>query len=102
MKRLKYKNIEFDSFCFSDDKNEVYKDEGNIDTLDKMTGGWGYICPHCIKKYGLFSETDLTEQQVDSIINDSEEDELVCCVNGCFNKNGYDINFDVSECSILD
>lgn len=102
LRKLKYKNILFDSFCFTDENSIVYKDESNIDTLDEMTGGgWGYICPHCIKKYELYSETDLTESQVDNIINSGEKDTLVCCVDGCHNENAYDINFDIKECSVV-
>lgn len=101
-KKLNYKGIVFDSFGFADDDCNKYVDESNIESLDNFQGGgWGYICPHCIKKYGLYEETDLTEQKVDKILTDDYEDDFICCVDGCNNRNAFDISFNTSDCKLV-
>ncbi len=54
-----------------------------------------YICPHCIKKYGLYKETETTEQQIDEVISSQSEGnydyyDLTCGIDGCQNKDSFD------------
>lgn len=103
--KLQYKDVVFDSFSFSDDDCKEYIDESNANSLQGFEGGgWGYICPHCIKTYELYNETDLSENEVDEIIDEESHgvaDDLICCVDDCYNKNAYDINFETSKCKLI-
>ena len=50
---------------------------------------------HCIKKYGLYEETETTEEEINKIIADQKNDDynyydLICGVNGCNNKDSFD------------
>lgn len=105
MSKLRYKDILFDSFSFSDDDCKIYIDESNAKTLEGFEGGgWGYICPHCIKKYGFYEETGLTEEQLGQIIHAEHNDvidDFICCVDGCYNKNAFDINFRTEDCELI-
>lgn len=54
-----------------------------------------YICPHCIKKYGLYKETETTEEQIDEAIKSQSEGnydyyDLTCGIDGCQNKDSFD------------
>lgn len=106
MKKLNYKGVTFDSFAFSNDDSTKYIDESNVVSLEEFQGGgWGYICPECIKKHGLYAETDLTENEVESEIVNKENrygyDGIICCVDGCNNLDACDINFKTDMCELV-
>ena len=63
MKKLIYKGIEFDDFQLYNGEPERYGD-CNSESLDGFDGVDVYVCPHCIKKYGLYSECGTTEEKV--------------------------------------
>lgn len=64
-------------------------------TIDKWDEVNVYICPHCIKRYGLYKETETTEEEIDRVIADQKNGnynyyDLTCGVDGCNNKDSFD------------
>ncbi len=109
MKKLLYKGIEFDDFqLYRETENSSgceygYPTDENLNTKDWEEADV-YICPHCIKKYGFYEETDLSEKQLEQIIFDENSgiaDDFICCVDGCYNKNAFDINFKTEDCKLI-
>lgn len=62
MKKLIYKGVEFDDFQLYNGEPERYGD-CQSESLDGFEGVDVYVCPHCVKKYGLYSECGTTEEK---------------------------------------
>lgn len=107
MKKLKYKDVTFDCFCLVDNEKDIYtegndaNENTNLKDYDEIIGT--YICPHCIKKYGLYKETETTEVEINEHCQLEDSDLLgsVCCIDGCYNDNTYDIWLDTKQCSLI-
>ena len=50
---------------FYDEKEHTITIDVNIEDYEEVNV---YICPHCIKKYGLYKETETTEEQIDEVL----------------------------------
>jgi hypothetical protein len=99
---MEYKGIKFDAFMFGDENiTSGDKDESTIETLEGMELGWTYVCPHCIKQHKLYTESSMSEQGIEDLINDDTEDEFICCVDGCHNKNAVEISFYPDKCKLI-
>jgi hypothetical protein len=57
------------------------------DFLDKRDGNYVYICPKCVKKYGLYSEVEYDEATIQALIDEKFGEELYCDIEGCDNNN---------------
>ena len=106
MKKLLYKGIEFDDFQLYNGEPERYGD-CNSESLDGFEGAEVYICPCCVKKYGLYKEAETTEEQNNSCIEDMIEepehyDHPICGVKGCNNGNSHDGWLDIKECQLVE
>ena len=104
MKKLLYKGIEFDVFQLYNGEPERYGD-CNTESLDGFESVDVYVCPHCIKKYGLYAECGTTEEKVNEQIEMDMEcnyHDLVCGVEGCYNRNSLDGYFTTEECQLVD
>lgn len=104
MKKLLYKGIEFDDFQLYNGEPERYGD-CQSESLDGFEGVDVYVCPHCIKKYGLYAECDTTEEKVNEQIEMDIEcnyHDLVCGVKGCYNRNSYDGYFSTEGCQLVE
>lgn len=107
MKKLLYKGIEFDDFyLYRETENSSqceYKYPHTAQAVDGFEEADVYICPHCIKKYGLYEETETTAEEIENIIQnelEGEYDDITCGVKGCYNKNSFDGWLNISECSL--
>ena len=108
MKKLIYKGIWFDDFqLYREADNSGGCEYGYATDEDLSTEGWEeanvYICPHCIKKYGLYKEAETDVKTVDEYINGEYDDgyfSLVCGVKGCYNRNSFDCCIDIAGCQI--
>jgi hypothetical protein len=109
MYKLIYKGIEFDDFQLYRETNNSggceygypSDEEINIESYEEADV---YICPHCVKKYGLYKECDTTEAVVNEEIKDDIESnywDITCSVKGCFNKNSYDGYLNAKECQLV-
>lgn len=100
MNKLIYDNkVVFDDFQLykeADNSNgceyDYPENETNIEEWEEVNV---YICPHCIKKYGLYNETETTEEMIDRVIADQKNGnydyfDLVCGIDGCNNKDSFD------------
>ena len=104
MKKLLYKGIEFDDFQLYNGEPERYGDY-NSESLDGFEGVDVYVCPHCVKKYGLYSECGTTEEKVNEQIEMDMEcnyHDLVCGVKGCYNRNSLDGYFSTEGCQLVE
>lgn len=100
-KKLNYKNITMDAFTFYNEDKDEHKQEDNIKSLDFNGYGWSYICPHCVKKYNLYKEVGTKEQAIEDVINSGYEDDFICCIDGCENKNAMEFSFEINECELV-
>ena len=106
IKRIAYKGIKFDFFWVYD----IYGDYigGPYDEIDRMEiDSFGVtVCPHCIKKYGLYKEAERTPEEIEKEIAMYDGEDLtqyaenVCCVDGCNNGLGDDIFLDWMDVEI--
>ena len=100
MNKLIYdKKIVFDDFqLYRESDNSCESEYGypeNKTTIEEWEEVNVYICPHCIKKYGLYNETETTREQIDKVIADQKNGgykyyDLTCGVDGCYNKDSFD------------
>ena len=100
MNKLIYNNkVVFDDFQLyreADNSSECeYGYPEDKTTIDKWDEVNVYICPHCIKRYGLYKETETTEEEIDRVIADQRNGkynyyDLTCGVDGCYNKDSFD------------
>ena len=104
MKKLIYKGIEFDDFQLYNGEPERYGDY-NTESLDGFSSVDVYVCPHCIKKYGLYAECGTTKEKVNEQIEMDMEcnyHDLVCGVKGCYNRNSLDGYFSTEGCQLVE
>ena len=100
MNKLIYdKRVMFDDFQLyreADNSSECEygypQDKTNINEWEEVNI---YICPHCIKKYGLYKETETTSEQIEEIIAGQKNEnymyyDLICGIDGCNNKDSFD------------
>lgn len=98
MNKLLYdKRVLFDDFQLYSEANNSSEygyphDQINIEEWEEVNV---YICPHCIKKYGLYKETETTEEKINEVINEQAKGnydyyDLTCGVDGCYNKDSFD------------
>lgn len=100
MNKLIYDNkVVFDDFQLYREANNSggceYSYPENETTIEEWEEVNVYICPHCIKKYGLYNETETTEEMIDRVIADQKNGnydyfDLVCGIDGCNNKDSFD------------
>ena len=110
MKKLLYKGIEFDDFqLYREAENSSGCEYGYPTDEDLSTEGWEeadvYICPHCIKKYNLYSEAETDIKTVDMYISGEFDDgmhSMICGVKGCNNGNSFDCCVNIKGCQLLD
>lgn len=96
--------VTFDDYCLYNGATDEYSENG--EKLDGYEIADVYICPHCIKKYGLYSESDITENNVDASIEDCTEngyssDTPVCGVKGCYNTESFDGTLLTALCRVI-
>jgi hypothetical protein len=104
MKKLLYKGIEFDDFQLYNGEPERYGD-CQSESLDGFKSVDVYVCPHCIKKYGLYAECGTTEEKINEQIEMDMEcnyHDLVCGVKGCYNRNSLDGYFSTGGCQLME
>lgn len=108
-KLIRYKNVTLDYFTVYGDWKNVEEEEwyegDNIDT-QKADSLSSQICPWCIKKYGLYSETETTPEYIDDDIafydgEDKEELDWTCGVSGCSNGAAIDFWVNWKDCEIV-
>lgn len=100
MNKLIYNNkVVFDDFQLYREADNSSECEYGYPYSKTMIEEWEevnvYICPHCIKKYGLYKETETTEEEIDKVIADQKNGnynyyDLTCGVDGCYNKDSFD------------
>ena len=95
--------VEFDNYCLYNGETDEYSENG--ENFDGYEIADVYVCPHCIKKYGLYSECDTTESATDASIeyhteNGYSSDTPVCFVKGCYNTESFDGTLNLSLCRI--
>jgi len=66
-----------------------------------------YICPHCIKKYGLYEETETSEAEIDEVLKAQAEGnylyyDLTCGVDGCQNTDSFDGWLSIKKSKLVD
>ena len=104
MKSLIYKGVVFDDFqLYGVNKNgeELY---GYYETksLRGYDGADVYICPLCVKKYGLYTEAETDEAKNEADIECMKEcNRPICGVKGCNNGNAYDCYLTIDECGLV-
>ena len=107
MKELHYKGMVFDDFELygeGESGEEIYGDY-NSDSLENFDSVDVYICPECVKKYGLYKETETNKDENETEIEYMKECEgegCICGIKGCYNGNSYDINLNINICSLED
>ena len=93
MKKLLYKGIEFDDFqLYKEVENSSgceygYPTDENLNTKDWEEADV-YICPHCIKKYNLYSEADTCVETVEQYISGEFDDGMHSMTCGCQSRPG--------------
>ena len=108
MKKLLYKGIEFDDFqLYREAENSGGCEYGYPTDEDLSTEEYEeaniYICPHCIKKYSLYSEAETDAETVEKYLSGEYDDgdmSITCGVKGCYNKNSFDCCINIVECKI--
>ena len=112
MSRLVYENkVVFSDFKLYREANNSggcdYSYPENETTIDEWEEVNVYICPHCIKKYGLYEETETTKEEIDDAIKMKtcgDYFDLTCGVSGCGKNNPFEgwlhINKSKLECCI--
>ena len=108
MKKLLYKGIEFDDFqLYREAENSGGCEYGYPTDEDLSTEEYEeaniYICPHCIKKYNLYSEAETDAETVEKYLSGEYDDgdmSITCGVKGCYNKNSFDCCINITECKI--
>ncbi len=105
MKKLEYKGVRFESFEVVSDGNYYHENLRNNDI--EIEEAYSYICPYCIAEKGFYKETNLSIHDVEDMIsemelNGEEEDDYVCCAEGCYHRKACNIDFIVGECKIID
>ncbi len=108
MKRMIYReNVEFKVFKLYKEANNSdgceygYPIEENLSTSDYEEAN-AYVCPRCIKKYGLHEETETTKEEIDELIKHQEgcEYNIPCGVDGCSNEYTLEALFDIAKCRL--
>lgn len=108
MQILVYKGIEFDDFALYRWANNSAECEYGYPSDRKLNlSEWeevnAYICPHCIKKYGLYNESQSYEELVEKFISgecDNDEYLMTCGVKGCNNGKTFDSCWGARRCSL--
>lgn len=100
MNKLLYDGrIKFDDFQLyreADNSSECeYGYPQDETTIDKWEEVNVYICPHCIKKYELYEETETNEVEISRVLKAQAKGnydyyDLTCGVDGCNNKDSFD------------
>ena len=100
MNKLIYnEKVVFDNFQLFREANNSCECEYGYPEDKTTTEEWEevnvYICPHCIKRYGLYKETETTKKQIDKIILNQKDNnydyfDLTCGIDGCNNKYSFD------------
>lgn len=104
MKKLLYKGVEFDDFQLYNGEPERYGD-CQSESIDEFEGVDVYVCPSCVKKYGLYAECNTTEEKVNAEIDVDVECnyyDMTCGVKGCYNRNCYDGYFSTEGCQLVE
>lgn len=107
MNKLVYdKRVVFDDFQLYREANNSGECEYGYPYSKTTIGEWEevnvYICPHCIKKYGLYEESETTIEQIDKIIAEQRNGnyqyyDLTCSVDGCYNKDSFDVYLSIKK-----
>jgi hypothetical protein len=110
MKKLIYKGIVFDDFQLYNGNTGDYGDY-NSESLNKFDSANVYVCPHCIKKYNLYTECGVFKEEIEKEIAETEYNgitfgshyqDIVCGVKGCNNTNSYNCMFSTENCQLID
>ena len=112
IKQIRYRNkVDFDYFEVWIGTNpsifdhEMFEIEGKFE--DRATCVSTQICPWCIKKYGLYEETNRTPESVEEEIKfytdaDPEDLDYVCGVLGCENGAAEYMDLDWKDCEVIE
>ena len=108
MKKLICKGIEFDDFQLYRETNNSAECEYGYSTDENLNvKDWEevnvYICPHCIKKYGLYTEAETDVETVEKYISGEYDDgvhSMTCGIKGCENGNSFDCCLSITECKV--
>lgn len=100
MNKLLYnEKVVFDDFQLYREANNSSKCEYGYPHDETTLDDWAevniYICPHCIKKYGLYKETETNEHEINKVLEEQASGnyfyyDLTCGVNGCYNTDSFD------------
>lgn len=108
MKKLIYKGIEFDNFQLYREANNSGECEYGYSTDESLdTKDWEEadvcICPHCIKKYKLYTEAETDVKTVEKYISGEYDDDpcsMTCGIRGCENGNSFNCYLSIVECKV--
>ena len=108
-KLIRYKNkVTFDLFIvYGEYENDENWWEGEDIPIEKADSLNTYVCPWCVKKYGLYKEMDTTPEKIDEEIEfyrdcDPESLDFTCGVKGCYNGAADDtFNVGWENCEIV-
>lgn len=100
MNKLLYnKKVAFDDFQLYREADNSSECEYGYPQDEIVISEWEeanvYICPHCIKKYGLYNETETTEEKINKVLEAQASEDydyygMTCGVDGCYNEDAFD------------
>ena len=100
MNKLLYDGrVKFDDFQLYREANNSSECEYGYPQDEIVIDKWEevnvYICPHCIKKYGLYEETETNEEKINKVLEEQANGNydyygFVCGVDGCNNTDSFD------------
>ena len=111
MNKLLYNGkIKFDDFQLYRETNNKNESEYGYPQDEITINEWEevgvYICPHCIKKYGLYKETETNEEKINNVLEAQTKGnydyyDLVCGIDGCNNTDSFDGWLSIEKSEIL-
>lgn len=119
MRKLKYKNIIFDTFEIRydyeidprespEENTYVCANEENTDPIDyyieKGADCFIYVCPDCVEKYNLYTEIGSTNNISAEIEKNIDPEGIVqhCGIENCSNETLIIMDIDLAEAELID
>lgn len=106
---LKYKQAIFEDFLLRGEPTKEYGNN-NSENLKNFDFADIFVCPHCIKKYGLYNECGVNKEEISCRLKETSYKgisfgnylEKVCCgIKDCNNNNSYDGTLETNKSQLI-